>query len=184
MKSNNLQGQYSGFLSRIFGFMVDVFILIVINLVLYLLVYALLMRFTDFELNACPTQDTFSLRVMTCQITSWGFNAYLALFPVLYFLFFWTLTGQTLGDYAAGVRVVRTDGRRVGLISGLLRCFGYLFCFLTLGLGFLWILVDNRRQGWHDKLAGTCMIYAWEARQNEVLLQKISQRLFGRTQNS
>jgi uncharacterized RDD family membrane protein YckC len=184
MRINNLQGQYSGFLSRVFGFMIDVIIIILVDAIFYLLVYALLLRFTDFSINACPTQETFSLRVMTCQITSWGFNAFLAAFPIVYMLFFWTLTGQTLGDYAVGIRVVRTNGRRVNLISGLVRFFGYFLCFVTLGLGFLWILIDNRRQGWHDKLAGTCVIYAWEARQNERLLQKISQRLFGRTQHS
>jgi uncharacterized RDD family membrane protein YckC len=25
----------------------------------------------------------------------------------------------------------------------------------------LWILFDNRRQGWHDKLAGTIVVYSW-----------------------
>jgi uncharacterized RDD family membrane protein YckC len=26
-------------------------------------------------------------------------------------------------------------------------------------LGYLWILVDDRRQGWHDKLARTLVVY-------------------------
>jgi uncharacterized RDD family membrane protein YckC len=39
-------------------------------------------------------------------------------------------------------------------------------------LGFLWILIDNRRQGWHDKMAGTCVIYNWPARPDENFLRK------------
>jgi len=31
--------------------------------------------------------------------------------------------------------------------------------FWTLGLGFLAMLVDDRRQAWHDKIARTCVIY-------------------------
>ena len=30
---------------------------------------------------------------------------------------------------------------------------------LVIGLGFLWVLLDNQRQGWHDTLAGTCVLY-------------------------
>jgi len=29
-------------------------------------------------------------------------------------------------------------------------------------LGFIWIGIDNRKQGWHDKLAGTLVIYTGE----------------------
>jgi uncharacterized RDD family membrane protein YckC len=36
--------------------------------------------------------------------------------------------------------------------------------FLLLGLGFLGILVQRERRALHDLIAGTAVIYAWDAR--------------------
>ena len=38
------------------------------------------------------------------------------------------------------------------------RYLGYYVSILALGLGFLWIAFDKRKQGWHDKLAGTVVV--------------------------
>jgi uncharacterized RDD family membrane protein YckC len=38
-------------------------------------------------------------------------------------------------------------------------------------LGFAWILVDNRRQGWQDKIGGTHVVYAWDAKPDENFLR-------------
>jgi uncharacterized RDD family membrane protein YckC len=38
------------------------------------------------------------------------------------------------------------------------RYFGYLLSAIPLGLGFLWVGWDPRKQGWHDKLAGTVVV--------------------------
>ena len=42
--------------------------------------------------------------------------------------------------------------------QNIIRYLGYFISFLPLGLGFLWIAFDKRKQGWHDKLAGTVVI--------------------------
>jgi uncharacterized RDD family membrane protein YckC len=39
-----------------------------------------------------------------------------------------------------------------------------------MGIGLLWIMVDDQRQGWHDKLAKTFVIYTWAARPDEQFL--------------
>jgi uncharacterized RDD family membrane protein YckC len=52
------------------------------------------------------------------------------------------------------------DGERLRLWNVLRRHVGYVISGI-LFLGFLWILFDNRRQGWHDKLAGTIVVYSW-----------------------
>ena len=77
-----------------------------------------------------------------------------------YDIAFWTLAGQTPGKQLVGVRVVRTDGRRIEFGRAVVRRLGYILSSL-LYLGFLWILFDNRRQGWHDKLADTIVVYTW-----------------------
>jgi len=73
-----------------------------------------------------------------------------------YFAFFWSTTGQTPGNRLMAIRVVdaRTlapprPGRAVR------RFFCLIIAALPFCLGFLWVLVDNRRRGWHDKLART-----------------------------
>lgn len=72
---------------------------------------------------------------------------------------FWVLLGQTPGKLLMGLRVARTNGQRLTLRYALLRYVGYWLSAIPVGLGFLWVLVDDRRQGWHDKLAGTCVTY-------------------------
>jgi uncharacterized RDD family membrane protein YckC len=72
----------------------------------------------------------------------------------------WTHGGQTPGYRVTGLRVVRErDGGPI--TAG--QAIGRLLCYIISGifyLGFIWILFDARRQGWHDKLAGTVVIGA------------------------
>jgi uncharacterized RDD family membrane protein YckC len=79
-------------------------------------------------------------------------------FSILYFIACWANGGQTLGDFTAMIRVVRTDGSPVTWGRAILRYLGYIVSALPLSLGFLWIAIDGRRQGWHDKIAGTYVI--------------------------
>ena len=39
------------------------------------------------------------------------------------------------------------------------RYFAYIASSLPLFLGFAWIAIDRRKQGWHDKIAGTVVVY-------------------------
>lgn|GEM_PF-467646 len=81
--------------------------------------------------------------------------------PALYFVACWAGGGQTLGYQALGLRVVRTDGSRVGLGSAIARCVGLYLCFMLNivgALGIVWMLWDDRRQGWHDKIGDTIVV--------------------------
>jgi len=40
----------------------------------------------------------------------------------------------------------------------LLRFLGYMVVSFTLGIGFIWIIFDRRKQGWHDKMANTVVV--------------------------
>jgi uncharacterized RDD family membrane protein YckC len=80
--------------------------------------------------------------------------------PVLaaYGAMMWKLKGATIGGILCRVRVVRVDGREIDWSTAIVRA---LSCFLSLacaGLGFLWIVFDNGRQSWHDKIAGTAVV--------------------------
>ena len=90
--------------------------------------------------------------VVLLSIISWG------IVNVAYFIGFWAWRGQTLGKMVANVKVVRTDGKPVDLRTAVLRFLGYIVCVLTLGIGFLLVAFDDRKQGLHDKIAGTYVI--------------------------
>jgi len=70
------------------------------------------------------------------------------------------LAGQTPGKRLMGVRVVRADGERLRFGNALRRELANVISGI-LFLSYLWILFDNRRRGFHDKLAGTIEVYSW-----------------------
>jgi hypothetical protein len=63
-----------------------------------------------------------------------------------------------------GVRVVRADGNRLDPWRGAVRALVFPLSFLFFGLGFLGILVQREHRALHDLIAGTAVIYAWDAR--------------------
>jgi uncharacterized RDD family membrane protein YckC len=78
---------------------------------------------------------------------------------LLYFPFFWARGGQTPGMWPFGLRVVRDrDGGRIGWGTALLRMLGMYAATALFYLGFIWILVDKRRRGFHDLIAGTVVV--------------------------
>lgn len=74
-------------------------------------------------------------------------------------LAFWRAYGATPGKLAVGVRIVDAQsGKRPSTGRLVVRLLCYLLSAAPLYLGFLWIAVDRRKQGWHDKIAGTVVI--------------------------
>gem|GEM_PF-6739236 len=83
----------------------------------------------------------------------------IAVLPLAYFVGFWATTGRTFGLWLAGARVVRQeDGRRLGFRRSLIRLVGYGVNLASCSLGFAWAAVDWRKQGWHDKMAGSYVV--------------------------
>ena len=77
---------------------------------------------------------------------------------LIYFIGLWAWKGQTLGQAVAKIKVIKKDGLPVDLRVATLRWMGFWGCILTLGIGFLWIFFDKKKQGLHDKLAETYVI--------------------------
>ena len=87
----------------------------------------------------------------------------LALFALqfLYFGYFWSRDGQSIGMRWFNVRVVRQDGDGLSFLRAALRgSAGYYISGLIFGLGFLWALWDRNSEAWHDKLFDTWVIAA------------------------
>ncbi len=85
--------------------------------------------------------------------------AFNRLLPLFVFVIGWGRFGTTPGKLLLELRVVEArSGERPGLVRAFIRYLGYFVSFLALGIGFLWIVFDRRRQGLHDKLAGTRVV--------------------------
>jgi uncharacterized RDD family membrane protein YckC len=76
-----------------------------------------------------------------------------------------------------GVRVLTVDGRNVPFWRACLRVLAYVLSAIVFFLGFLWVLVDDQRQAWHDKIARTYVVYVWAARPDERFLEEFVARL-------
>ena len=94
----------------------------------------------------------------------WGVA--LAFYSVLYILsqvillVLWYKKQASIGKMAISAKIVDARTGKASTKNQLIgRYFAYLLSFLPLGLGFLWIAFDSKKQGWHDKLAGTAVIY-------------------------
>ena len=81
---------------------------------------------------------------------------------VLITLLSWGLDtfGWSPGKAATGIRAVRLDGKRPGLVHGLVRYSMRTVGILPLGLGYFWAIWDDRNQTWHDKLASAVVVQA------------------------
>lgn len=173
MPLDSLEGEYAGFSSRFIAFLLDTILVNVIIIAVAVGAQWILSFFTfggyfsDGERLSDSGQVALTLVVGVTTFTM--FN--------LYPIFFWMLTGQTIGKGIMGLRVVQIHGKPVTFRVALLRLVGYYLSALFLFLGFFWILIDDKRRGWHDKLAGTCVIYSWEARGSKQLSQRLSEHV-------
>lgn len=79
----------------------------------------------------------------------------------------WAWFGRTPGKALLGLAVITQDGAKPSVLRSLLRVLGYIASSLPLGAGFLWILIDDHRRGWHDHLAGTRVVYRGGLRTSE-----------------
>jgi uncharacterized RDD family membrane protein YckC len=82
---------------------------------------------------------------------------YLAL-SIAYFTYFHGMTGRTPGKMILGLQVLSTEGTTVTFGTAFLRSVGYIISGALLNIGFIWAAFDRRKQGWHDKIAGTVVI--------------------------
>jgi uncharacterized RDD family membrane protein YckC len=81
------------------------------------------------------------------------------LIDLVYFVGFWAWRGQSPGMIPFNMRVVLADdGGKVDVVRALLRYVGLIISFVVLLLGVIWIAFDRRKQGWHDKIAGTVVV--------------------------
>jgi uncharacterized RDD family membrane protein YckC len=150
-------GRYAGFFSRAAAYVLDHAITFGIAFVITAVI--------DFFLGFFPF-DQWLPTLSNIELAQVGLALLLSIFGLyvltnaVYNVWFWLISGQTPGKRVLGLRVLRKDGTRLKLGNALRRQVGYWICAIFF-LGFIWILFDNKRQGLHDKVAGTIVVYSW-----------------------
>jgi uncharacterized RDD family membrane protein YckC len=149
-RSVTAQGNYAGSVSRFLAYAID---LIVSSAVFTLALAAI----------------SYVVQIVTGKQVSWNRQDIVVvviyvLWEFFYFGYSWAVSGRTFGMAVLGVRVVRADGAIAEPRRGVVRALVFPLSFLLFGLGFLGILVQRERRALHDLIAGTAVIYAWDAR--------------------
>lgn len=128
--------------------------------------------------NTNPTASSHhEVQALSAGFRQWVLFPTLVLVTWLFYGYFWTRTGQTLGMQTWRLRVLRADGRRLlwrdafarcasaclfPIVCGLIAQFAWhsaAASALSLLLGFagnyLWMLWNGRHLAWHDQLSAT-----------------------------
>jgi uncharacterized RDD family membrane protein YckC len=171
-------GYYAGFISRLVAFTIDLVITMfsIVAVSWFISVTATVFQLSatwDFLVSKVPQLANVVPMIINPVVGSVLAIGYIFLYNAL----FVTILGQTPGKLLIGVRVLTVNGRSVPFWRSSLRVAAYLISAIVFFMGFLWVLVDDRRQAWHDKIAGTYVVYAWEARPDERFLVEFFARM-------
>ncbi len=145
------QGHYAGAASRIVAFAADVGA----SWGLYTLGVALLNAAIKLITGRSYTLTNHQ-GVAFVALTLWEF---------FYYTYQWAVSGKTLGMAVFGLQVVTKEGGPIKPGQAALRTIGLaVTLFLTVGIGFLGIVFQRERRGLDDFIAGTAVVYDWDAR--------------------
>ncbi len=86
------------------------------------------------------------------------YSSYLVIVSFLFYAWFWTHGGQTLGMRAWKLRIQTLDGRKINWRHALLRFLAAIPSWTLLGAGYLWMLVDKDGLSWHDHFSETMIV--------------------------
>lgn len=79
--------------------------------------------------------------------------------PAVVVILFWTYRSATPGKMMFGLKIRSLKGDGGLSVSQMaIRYIGYYPSTLVLCLGFVWVAFDDKKQGWHDKLANTIVV--------------------------
>lgn len=76
----------------------------------------------------------------------------------LFYGYFWTRSGQTIGMMAWRIRVQTQEGYSLSWMHSLIRFFMAGISLACFGLGYLWMLFSDQQLTWHDQVSGTCVV--------------------------
>jgi uncharacterized RDD family membrane protein YckC len=160
METNDFERiAFSGFWRRVCANVVDGILLGIVGIVIAI---PLFIGMFSLASNAAMVGDQEALTAAIARMERWGYIVAAAnIFVYLaYMIGFKYRRGATPGYSRLGIKIVSMTGDPLTIAQVVVRFIGSLCSLLALGLGFLWIAFDKHRQSWHDKAAGTYVVYA------------------------
>ena len=135
--------EYAGFWVRTGATIID-------TILIMLITFPLLM--SNYGWEYLDSEQTGHIAGPLVFLLSW-------VLPAIAVIWFWIIKQATPGKMAVSVRIVdATSGNAPSPAQFIGRYIAYFVAILPLGLGILWVAFDKRKQGWHDKLAGTVVV--------------------------
>ncbi len=134
---------YAGFWIRLAASLVDTVILIVVL--------------------GIPLAIMFGVDYSDPDATGPGFMVNLIQYgaPIVLTVWFWVKYLGTPGKMLLKLQVVDANtGQALSTPQAIGRYLGYYISLIPFMLGFIWVAFDSRKQGFHDKLAGTVVVHA------------------------
>lgn len=133
--------EYAGFWIRVGASLIDSILLVIITAIPTTLIYG--MGYWDASEIIYGSWDILINYIM----------------PIVLVVWFWIRFYATPGKMLLNLKVLDAKtGEGLTTLQAIGRYFSYIISAIPLGLGFIWVAFDNKKQGWHDKLAGTVVI--------------------------
>lgn len=129
--------KYAGFWLRVVASLIDSVLLVILSLIV------------------------MAPALLNPQNLSWVgiFNIVASAFTIVWVLLFWHWRGATPGKMVFGLVIVDANSlQKPSFAQLLLRYVGYIASTVLLMLGYIWVGIDARKQGWHDKIANTVVV--------------------------
>ena len=142
--------RYAGFLVRVAAFLIDGAVLSAFGVLLAMAGYTGLRAGMMAVGHTSPIEADETL--LTLLTAAWFAMA------TVYFTVLHRTYGQTIGKSLLGLRVRTIDLGEVGYLRSLLRTVCYAASSSFFGFGFILVALTPRKRGWHDFLAGTCVV--------------------------
>ena len=146
--------RYVGFWLRVVAAIVDsIWAGIIIAIVVVLVFGDDLAELARMDIEASPEAAAEALALYgSLSLTE------MLLFAVL-IVAFWIWKSATPGKMLISAEIVDAKSLgKMGVGQSIVRYIGYIVSTIPLCLGFLWVAFDRRKQGWHDKIAGTLVV--------------------------
>jgi len=137
----NTELHYVGFWPRVGASLIDTILLMLISMPLLVMAYG-----WGYYTDEAPIKGFVDIFVNY-------------LLPITAILSFWIIKQATPGKMAIHAVIIDAKtGQKPTTKQFVIRYLGYILATLPLLLGLLWVAWDKRKQGWHDKLAGTLVV--------------------------
>ena len=150
---NDISSQFlpATFIKRLMAIIYDLLLLTAILFAAGILI-ATITTFIVNDGNAI-TEDHPFFQLYQVYLLVWLF-----IVSFIFFGWFWTHGGQTLGMKTWKMRLITLDGNTISWKQAGIRFLAAIFSWLFFGIGFLWILFAADKRAWHDILSKTVVV--------------------------